>query len=101
MLNIFYLLFMAIYVFYLPGNLISRIGFKKESRCQQLALSFSLSIVLIPIISFGAALLLHTTVGRNLILAIASIINITCLFISLSLYLNRKFISRNNLPDNG
>ena len=86
MVNIIYTLFIVIYVFFLPGFLFIRLGLNKKSPAQTLALSFGLSICLVPIISFGIALLLHTTMQKNLILATVTLINSACLIMLLRKY---------------
>ncbi len=79
MLKILYPLLMAIYVFYLPGYLIIKAGLKKTNHLSTHILAFGLGIILVPIFSFGVALLLQTTVQNNLIFAVATFINLICL----------------------
>lgn len=83
MLKILLLLFVSIYIFYLPGYLITKLAFKKRGYSETFALSIGLSIALIPIILFGIALLLHTTLQKNFVLAITTIINSALLIIIL------------------
>jgi uncharacterized membrane protein len=79
MFDIIFILFLAIYVFFLPGYLIIKAFLKKGDALFIFALSFGLSIVLLPIISFGATLILHTTMQKWLLVTISTLINIVCL----------------------
>ena len=81
MLKILYLLLMAIYVFYLSGYLIIRASHNNNTSLAKHILAFALGIVLVPIFSFAIAILLHTTVQNNLLLATATFINLICLVI--------------------
>lgn len=74
-------LLMAIYVFYLPGSLIIRTGYKNSDCLSRHILAFGLGIILVPIFSFAIAMLLHTTVQNNLLLATATFINLICLIV--------------------
>lgn len=73
--------FLVIYVFYLPGYLISKLCFKKDCFLSVFALSLGLSVTLIPITAFGFALLLRTTVQKNMVFIIATVINLVCLIL--------------------
>ncbi len=81
MLKILYLLLITIYVFWLPGYLIIRAGSNNPRNSSTHILAFGLGITLIPISAFGIAMLLHTTVQNNLLLAVATFINLTCLIV--------------------
>jgi len=83
MLKILYLLLIAVYVFYLPGYLIIKAGLKKTNQPQTHTLAFGLGITLVPISSFGIAMLLNTPVQNNLLLAVATFINLICLIVLL------------------
>ncbi len=83
MLNLLYLVFVSIYIFFLPGYLTNRACFKKEGLFLTFALSIGLSITLIPITAFVIALLFHTTVQKNLVFILATVINTICLILSL------------------
>lgn len=83
MLKFLYLVFVSIYIYFLPGYLINRAYFKKEGLFLTFALSIGLSITLIPIAAFGIALLLHTTVQKNLVFILVTLINTICLSLSL------------------
>lgn len=83
MFNLLYLVFVSVYIFFLPGYLITRVHFKKKGFFATFALSIGLSITLIPLFLFGAALLFHTTVQKNLITIIATLINTIYLTLSL------------------
>ena len=76
-LKILFLVFNLVYVFYLPGYLITGLAFKEKRGLEAFALSLGLCIALIPIILFGAALLIHTTLQKSLILIVVTIINLT------------------------
>jgi len=80
-MKILYLLLMVIYVFYLPGYLIIKIGSKNFGSLSTHILAFGLGIVLVPIFSFGIAMLLRTTIQNNLLLAVATFINLICLIV--------------------
>lgn len=83
MFNVLYSLFIVLYAFYLPGYLISRLYFKKSGFIATFALSLGLSVVLIPITVFGAALLLHVTVQKSMVCITVTVINVIFLTILL------------------
>lgn len=71
----------AMYVFWLPGYLIIKAGFKNYLGLSTHLLAFGLGITLVPIFSFGIAMLLRTTIQNNLLLAVATFINLICLIV--------------------
>lgn len=79
MLEIFYLLFVLPCIFFLPGYLISRLSSNKNCFIAVFALGWGLSIILIPIVSFSIAMLLHTVIDKQLVFIAASLINIMTL----------------------
>lgn len=81
MLKILSFLMIVIYVFWLPGYLIIRAGFRNSEDSSIHILAFGLGITLVPISSFGIAMLLHTTVQNNLVLTVATLINLLCLIV--------------------
>lgn len=81
MLKIQFMLFSAIFIFFLPGYLITRLCLKKENDFSIIALSLALSIVLIPIASFAIAIALGTIIQKNLLFSIATVINVTCVIL--------------------
>lgn len=83
MLNIFIQLLLILYVFFLPGFMITRVYFKKEAILATVALSFGLSIVIIPIAAFTAALVLQTTVQKPLLYMVSTAISSAYFFLNL------------------
>jgi len=69
-------LLLLLYVFFLPGLLITRFHYKKEDILTTIALSFGLSIVIVPIASFAASLVLHTTVQKHLVYLVSTVISL-------------------------
>lgn len=83
MFKIFYLSFILFYIFYLPGFLLSKACLKKDASLSLWALSLGISISIIPIAAFAIALVLRTTIGINVLVMAATIINIPCAAIAL------------------
>lgn len=79
MLKILYLLFIAVYIFCVPGYLIASTSFKRNAGFWKISLGLGLGITLIPILSFSAAMLLRTVITEALLLTVATIINTACL----------------------
>lgn len=83
MFKILQMLFTLFYLFYLPGYFLSKTCLKKAAGISLPALSLGLSISIIPIAAFGIAMLLRTTVGINVLIITATMINIPCAVIAL------------------
>ena len=81
-----YLFFILIYIFFFPGYTLALLFCKKLRAQERLALGMGLSIIVIPLVSFGIAMLLGTFVKETLVFGIASIINL----IGLMSFLFRK-----------
>ncbi len=83
MLKIIYQFFCLIYVFLLPGWVLTLPFSKKFKLPTRFFVSFGLSVTIIPLASFTIAMLLGTFVKETLILALATLINATGLIIIL------------------
>ncbi len=81
MLKLLLSLIMAYYVFYLPGYLILKSATKTARHPEMHVVAIGLGAILVPILSFGAAILLGTTVQNMLILIVATFLNLICLLI--------------------
>lgn len=78
--RIIYLIFVAGYVFYLPGYLMTRIFFpERDDAIMTFALSLGLSITLIPVLSFSVAMFFHTIISEGLVLGVVTVVNLICL----------------------
>ena len=90
MLKIIYLSFSLIYVFLLPGWVLTLPFSKKFKLSSRFFISFALSIIIIPLASFSMAMLMGTFVKETLIFGLATLINaaglITILFKKLKNY---------------
>lgn len=75
MLEIIYLIFNLIYVFFLPGWVLTLLFFKKIGILTRIFISFGLSIIIIPLLSFSVAMLIGSFVKEALILGLATLIN--------------------------
>ena len=73
---LFYILFIVIYIFFIPGYLIAKKYTHKTDRLTHFTLSISLSITIIPVISFILALVFRTYVSQLIIILAATIINL-------------------------
>lgn len=74
--RILYLLFVLFYVFFLPGYLIAKRCIRKIQPSEVAALSFGLSMLIMPILCFAAAILFRTYVSKTLVLLASSLVNI-------------------------
>jgi hypothetical protein len=81
MLKILFSLFMVLYAFYMPGYLLLKSGSSRAKHPVSYAAAFGLGVTLVPILSFGAAVLLGTIVQNILILIVATFINLICLLL--------------------
>jgi uncharacterized membrane protein len=78
MFKFFCFLIIFLYIFYLPGYLLTRVYLKKTDALSRAALSFAISMILIPISAFGFAMALRVTVGINILILAATVINAFC-----------------------
>ena len=74
-----YLVFVLVYVFYLPGYLMSRIVFPERDFVRTFTMSLTLSITLIPVTCFACAMLLRTFINEPLVLNVVTSINLCCM----------------------
>ena len=78
-----------IYIFILPGFLLMHLSRPRVSIAEKICAGCALSIALIPIFSFGAAMLAETFISIPLLASVATFCNSVLLFI---FYLERKNI---------
>ncbi len=71
--KIFYINFCVAYVFLLPGYLLARTFFKDNGG---FILGATLAVVLLPVLAFGVAMLLHTVISDVLLFILATAISI-------------------------
>jgi len=83
MLKIIYLFFSLIYVFLLPGWILTLPFSKKFKLSTRFFISFGLSVIIIPLASFSIAILMGTFVKETLILGLATLINTVGLIVIL------------------
>jgi uncharacterized membrane protein len=81
MIPLFILLFCVFYVLFLPGYAIIRASSIQIEKGGRFILGLALSLILVPILSFGAAMLLRTFIHTALLLCVATTINACCLIV--------------------
>ena len=74
MLDVLYIIFVSLYVFFLPGFLFSRRVYVEMDPVESVALGLGMSLLLVPTLSFSAAVLTGTEVTEGLVILSATAI---------------------------
>jgi len=69
-----------LYSFLIPGYIIAYFTFPRQTPLFNLLFGMTLGILLMPLFMFGVAIIFATTISTQLVLSVASIINIIGLF---------------------
>jgi len=81
MYKAFYIIFSVSYIFCLPGYLMSKAFLRSREVPLAWITGAALAAVLLPVLAFGLAMLLHTVISGVLLFSLATIINSALLLI--------------------